>query len=82
MSDANTANCKLRAGNSGRRAACLALALCGLVSWPAAPSFAADASAWSQDTKSAARLIAGANKSDQAPMRDGIEVKLEPGWHT
>jgi DsbC/DsbD-like thiol-disulfide interchange protein len=82
MSDANTANCILATGKTGRRAGCLALVLFGLLGWPAAPSIAADASAWSQDSKSAARLIAGGNKSDQAPLRAGIEVRLEPGWHT
>ena len=45
------------------------------------PASAADASAWSQDTKSAVRLIAGANAKD-APLRAGIEIKLQPGWHT
>lgn len=42
---------------------------------------AADASAWSQDTKSAVRLIAGANDKG-APLRAGIEIKMERGWHT
>lgn len=69
-------------GKSRSRPARLALVLCGLAILPATPCAAADASAWSQDSKSAARLIAGANKSDQAPLRAGIEVKLEPGWHT
>ena len=48
-------------------------------------AWAADASAWSQDTKSAVRLIAGANDkaSDKgAPLRAGIEIKMQPGWHT
>lgn len=45
-----------------------------------APVHAA-ASAWSQDSKSAMRLIAGAAK-DGAALRAGIEVRLQPGWHT
>jgi DsbC/DsbD-like thiol-disulfide interchange protein len=45
------------------------------------PANAADASAWSQDTKSAVRLIAGDNKDD-AVLRSGVEVRLQPGWHT
>jgi len=45
------------------------------------PAAAADASAWSQDIKSSVRLIAGANKKD-APLRAGIEIKMQPGWHT
>ncbi|MDO8876070.1 MAG: protein-disulfide reductase DsbD family protein [Pseudolabrys sp.] len=60
----------------------LALILCGAVLLPAAPARAADASAWSQDSKSAIRLIAGANKADDTAFRAGIEVKLQPGWHT
>lgn len=45
---------------------------------------AADASTWSQDIKSAVRLIAGANEKDAkgAPLRAGIEIKMERGWHT
>ena len=43
---------------------------------------AADASAWSNDTRSAVRLIAGANKGDEPRLRAGIEIKLEPGWKT
>ncbi len=42
----------------------------------------ADASAWSQDSKSAMRLIAGTNKPGEPRMRTGIEIKLQPGWHT
>ncbi len=69
--------CKIQYRRAG-----LALALCGFVILPAAPAHAADASAWSQDAKSAVRLIAGANKTDDAGLRAGIEVKLQPGWHT
>jgi DsbC/DsbD-like thiol-disulfide interchange protein len=49
------------------------------------PAQAADASAWSQDIKSAVRLIAGANVKGMtagAPLRAGIEIKMQPGWHT
>ena len=48
----------------------------------AAPAHAADASAWSQDTRAAIRLVAGSNTPAQAPLRAGIEVKLQPGWKT
>lgn len=62
------------------------LAICGLAVPLAlatgAPARAADASAWSQDSKSTIRLIAGANKNGDAKLRAGIEVKLEPRWHT
>jgi DsbC/DsbD-like thiol-disulfide interchange protein len=47
-----------------------------------AAAHAADASAWSQDSRSVIRLIAGANKSGAAPLRAGIEIKLQPGWKT
>jgi DsbC/DsbD-like thiol-disulfide interchange protein len=57
----------------------VALVLCGIA---LSPAVAADASAWSQDSKSAMRLIAGANKADDAALRAGIEMKLEQGWHT
>jgi DsbC/DsbD-like thiol-disulfide interchange protein len=40
-----------------------------------------DASPWSEDIRSAIRLIAGSNKSD-TPLRAGIEIKLQPGWKT
>lgn len=58
---------------------CAGLAVCALAVTPAA---AADASAWMQDTQSAIRLIAGANKNDAARLRAGIEIKLQPGWKT
>jgi DsbC/DsbD-like thiol-disulfide interchange protein len=48
----------------------------------AAPARAADASAWIQDSHSAFRLIAGANKPGAARLRAGIEIKMPPGWHT
>ncbi|MFA6266251.1 MAG: protein-disulfide reductase DsbD domain-containing protein [Pseudolabrys sp.] len=49
------------------------------------PARAADASAWSQDSKSAVRLIAGSNGAGAGngdALRAGIEVKLQPNWHT
>ena len=52
-----------------------------LVTLQQAPARAENASAWSQDTKSAVRLIGGTSKSG-APLRAGIEIKLQPGWHT
>ena len=58
------------------------LLLFGLGNLAISPSAAADSSAWSQDLKSAARLIAGANKGADVALRAGIEVKLQPGWHT
>src|SRR6201999_53220 len=43
---------------------------------------AADASAWSDDTRSALRLIAGDNANGATPLRAGVEIKMQPGWHT
>jgi DsbC/DsbD-like thiol-disulfide interchange protein len=56
-------------------------AIAGLVMAFDAPSYAADVSAWSPDSKSEMRLIAGDNKAGDR-MRAGIELKLQPGWHT
>jgi len=53
--------------------------LCALT----APALAADESAWSQDARAAIRLIAGANvTAEAAPLRAGVEIKLQPGWKT
>jgi DsbC/DsbD-like thiol-disulfide interchange protein len=52
---------------------------------PTAPgtlAHAADASAWSDDSRSAVRLIAGTNKSSEPKLRAGVEIKLQPGWKT
>jgi DsbC/DsbD-like thiol-disulfide interchange protein len=43
---------------------------------------AADASAWSDDTRSSVRLIAGATKASEPKLRAGVEIKLQPGWKT
>ncbi len=57
-----------------------ALAICAVALLPAAAR-ADDVSAWSQDTRSAARLIAGTNKNETV-LRAGVEIKLNPGWKT
>ncbi len=59
-----------------------AVATIGIVTLFARVAPAADASAWSQDNHAAFRLIAGTNKPDDSTLRAGIEIKLEPGWHT
>jgi DsbC/DsbD-like thiol-disulfide interchange protein len=41
---------------------------------------AADASAWSEDTRSTARLIAATPRAGE--LRAGVEIKLQPGWKT
>ena len=58
------------------------LAACGIAALLGAPARAADASPWVEDINSAVRLIAGANKSDAESLRAGIELKMQPGWHT
>jgi DsbC/DsbD-like thiol-disulfide interchange protein len=58
-----------------------ALAACGVMLLGVA-AYAADASPWSQDSRSGLRLLAGANKTGEAPLRAGIEIKLQPGWKT
>jgi DsbC/DsbD-like thiol-disulfide interchange protein len=47
------------------------------------PCRAADASDWDKDTRSAIRLIAGSTEANSAgALRAGIQMQLEPGWHT
>lgn len=45
---------------------------------------AQDASAWETALHGAARLIAGATRksADNVWLRGGIEIRLDPGWHT
>jgi DsbC/DsbD-like thiol-disulfide interchange protein len=62
------------------------LAACGLAALLGTPfgvpARAADASPWVKDLNSAMRLIAGANKAGAESLRAGIEIKMQPGWHT
>jgi DsbC/DsbD-like thiol-disulfide interchange protein len=48
----------------------------------AGAAHASSASPWSNDIRSAARLIAGNVPRDSATLRAGIEIKLQPGWKT
>ena len=57
------------------------LAACGVAA-SAGNARAGDASTWSEDTRSAMRLIAGRNAKDVPQLRAGIEIKMKPGWHT
>src|SRR4029077_13039170 len=66
--------------NSGRTL-CAAAAACSIVTMLAAPLRADDASPWSEDSRSAIRLIAGSYKPATA-LRAGVEIKLQPGWKT
>ncbi len=54
---------------------------CCLAAAYLAAAHANDASPWSQDNKSAIRLIAGTNKTSM-PLVAGVEIALQPGWHT
>jgi DsbC/DsbD-like thiol-disulfide interchange protein len=64
----------------------LTIAAATLIGLAAVPAIAAaqDASDWDAQPHSAARLIAGAtSRTSAAPMlRAGVEIKLDPGWHT
>ena len=60
----------------------VALAACSVALLFGAPARAADASPWVEDNYSAIRLIAGANKNGADSLRAGIEIKMQPGWHT
>jgi DsbC/DsbD-like thiol-disulfide interchange protein len=58
------------------------VAACGLALLLGAPARAADASPWVEDNYSGIRLIAGAKKSGAESLGAGIEIKMQPGWHT
>jgi DsbC/DsbD-like thiol-disulfide interchange protein len=58
------------------------LALCGIVLLLATSARADSASPWTDDTRSSLRLIAGNEKPGAENLRAGIEIKLQPGWHT
>ena len=59
-----------------------ALIALGIVAIPATSGHAADESPWSEDIRSAARIIAGTNRNGDAQLRAGIEIKMQPGWKT
>jgi DsbC/DsbD-like thiol-disulfide interchange protein len=57
-------------------------ASCAIAALTGTAARAADESPWNEDVRSAIRLIAGSSKADDAVLRAGIEVKLQPGWKT
>ena len=59
-----------------------ALVLCGIALLLATPARADAASPWVDDLHSSLRLIAGNEKPGAENLRAGIEIKLQPGWHT
>ena len=64
------------------RLASIALAAATFAIAFAGAARADDASPWSNDSRSSIRLVAGANKSGETPLKAGIEMKLLSGWHT
>jgi DsbC/DsbD-like thiol-disulfide interchange protein len=60
----------------------MTLAACAIAMLLGAPAHAADASPWVEDSYSGLRLIAGANPSGAESLRAGIEIKMQPAWHT
>src|SRR5436305_11589588 len=61
----------------------ISLTLCAYSGSSAAADRPAFASAWSGDTRSAIRLIAGSASSQAGGYRRaGVEIRLNPGWHT
>src|SRR5262245_57507317 len=60
-----------------------AVVFCAVSVFFVSDAAAGDASRWDGDARSAIRLIAGsARPGDAAPLRAGIEIRLQPGWHT
>ncbi|HEX3708372.1 MAG TPA: protein-disulfide reductase DsbD domain-containing protein [Pseudolabrys sp.] len=60
----------------------IAAAACGLALMLVAPAQADGESPWVEDLHSALRLIGGNNASGAASLRAGIQLRLQPGWHT
>ncbi|MGB8120833.1 MAG: protein-disulfide reductase DsbD domain-containing protein [Pseudolabrys sp.] len=58
------------------------LAACVIAAIWATVGHAADESPWSEDIRSAARIVAGSGKSNEAQLRAGVEIKMQPGWKT
>lgn len=55
--------------------------LCGFL-LIGAPALAADASDWALDIRSAVRLIAASAPAEATQYRVGVELRMDPGWHT
>lgn len=60
------------------------LATIWLVAAAPLPVSAADVSPWDNDTRSSARLVAAAARTEGGTrvLRAGVEIKLQPGWKT
>ena len=68
--------------NNIHRPMCAALIACGIAVVSAGTVCAAGESPWSEDVRSAVRLVSGANNNGDAHLRAGIEIKMQPGWKT
>lgn len=68
--------------NDIHKSLCAALIACGIAAISGRAALAADESPWSEDIRSAVRILAGTNGSDDAQLRAGIEIKMQPGWKT
>jgi DsbC/DsbD-like thiol-disulfide interchange protein len=68
--------------NDIHRSLCAGLIACGIAAIPSTTARAGDESPWSEDVRSAIRLVAGTNKNGDGPLRAGIEIKMKPGWKT
>ncbi len=64
------------------RSICVLLAACGIAAISGTSARAADESPWSNDVRSAVRLIAGTSGKSDAALRGGIEIKMQAGWKT
>ena len=56
------------------------LAAAGIAAMLGTAARAGDVSPWVNDMNSALRLVAGARAGDA--LRAGVEIKMQPGWHT
>lgn len=68
--------------NNIHRPMCAALIACGIAVVSGGTVCAAGESPWSEDVRSAVRLVSGANNNGDAHLRAGIEIKMQPGWKT
>ena len=68
--------------NDIHRSFYITLTACGIAAISGTVARAADESPWSNDVRSAVRLIAGANGNSDPVLRAGVEIKMQPGWKT
>ena len=68
--------------NNIHRPMCAALIACGIAVVSGGTVCAAGESPWSEDVRSAVRLVSDANNNGDAHLRAGIEIKMQPGWKT